>query len=144
MNLCLDNRAETAHACAKTHNVEPSCSLQETPNLGNTPYFLPRALNSWVIISKSLSVQTFPYLRLVNDVILRSFYSIIYIIMQRAGLELSIALLQHPLHASSYWQTILLGAYTGQSDALLDDKWSIWVWMAILNLFSCNVVLQWI
>ena len=45
--------------------------------LGNTSNFLTKALNSWFIISKSLSVQTLLYIRLVDDVILRRFCSVI-------------------------------------------------------------------
>ena len=40
------DRAETASACAKTRNFEPPSSLKQIPKLSNTPYFLPKALNS--------------------------------------------------------------------------------------------------
>ena len=41
-----DDRAETAHAFAKTHTFESPSSLQLILKLGNTPHFLPSALNS--------------------------------------------------------------------------------------------------
>ena len=62
----------------KVVTLSPPSSLQQIAKLGNTPYFLSKTLNSWFIISKSLSVQTLPYLRLVDDVILRSFCSVVF------------------------------------------------------------------
>ena len=53
-------------------------SLQQIPKLGNTLYFLPRGLELLTYHFKKLicpnhMVQTVPYLRLVDDVVLRSF-----------------------------------------------------------------------
>ena len=75
------NRSRLTEQKPRTHarkfvTLSPPSSLQQIPKLGNTSYFLPWALNSWFIISKSISVQTLPYLRLVDDVILRSFCSV--------------------------------------------------------------------
>ena len=53
----------------------PYASLQIS-KLGNTWYFLPLALNSWVIISKRVSICTLPYLILLADVILSSCCSV--------------------------------------------------------------------
>ena len=67
---------ENAQAYARASNLSPPSSLQQIPKFVNTRYFVPWAFNCTFIISKSLSIQTLPYLRLLNDVSLRRFWSV--------------------------------------------------------------------
>ena len=73
--LGIMDRPETAHTCGKICDFEPPSSLQQIPNSA-TPEILflgPYALDLPFL---KAYLQKFPYLRLLNDVILRSFCSV--------------------------------------------------------------------
>ena len=71
--LAID-RAETAHSSAKTRNFE---QLTETdPEIRKHLIFSSLSRKFLIDNSTSLCSQTLPYLRLLDDVILRSFCSV--------------------------------------------------------------------
>ena len=76
LNLFYTTEQKLRMHARKVVTLSHPSSLEQIPKLDNTPYFLSRALNYWFIISRSLSVQKLPYLRLVNDVILYSVCSV--------------------------------------------------------------------
>ena len=69
-------RQRTTTHGRKLATFSPFNSLQQIPKFGNTWYFVLLAVNSWFIISKSLSAHTLPNVRLLDDVLLRSFCSV--------------------------------------------------------------------
>ena len=71
----VSDRAEAAHPCAKIRNSE---SLQQIPKFVKISYFLPMAVNSWFIFSKTLPIQPLPYVRLAEDGILRNFCPVLH------------------------------------------------------------------
>ena len=80
-------KVEIPHACEGARNF-PRSSLQRIPNLGSAWYFVvPWALNSWIIISKSLCIHTRHYLRLFDDIILRSFSSVVNVCISHIDIQ---------------------------------------------------------
>ena len=68
--------AAAAHACAKTRNFEASLLPATDPKIRQHLIFCSLHLKLLICLSKSWSILAFPYLRLLNDVILRSFCSV--------------------------------------------------------------------
>ena len=77
--LIHSDRAETAHACAKTLNFEPFKLPATDSNIWQHLIFCSFGLKVLVLsYQKAYLSKHFPYLRLLDDVILRSFCSVMH------------------------------------------------------------------